>query len=37
LTQNPQKRLLLVMALGLNPLFIGPLVEGRNDVVVLAG
>ena len=36
LTQNPQKRLLLVMALGLNPLFVGPLVEGRNDVMVLS-
>jgi hypothetical protein len=36
LTQNPQKRLLLVMALGLNPLFVGPLAEGRNDVMVLS-
>jgi len=36
LTQNPQKRLLLVMALGLNALFIGPLIEGRNDVMVLS-
>ena len=36
LTQNPQKRLLLVMALGLNPLFVGPLIEGRNDVMVLS-
>jgi hypothetical protein len=36
LTQNPQKRLLLVMALGLNPLFVGPLAEGRNDVLVLS-
>jgi hypothetical protein len=36
LTQNPQKRLLLVMALGLNPLFVGPLIEGRNDVLVLS-
>jgi hypothetical protein len=36
LTRHPQKRLLLVMALGLNPLFVGPLVEGRNDVMVLS-
>jgi hypothetical protein len=36
LAQHPQKRLLLVMALGLNPLFVGPLVEGRNDVMVLS-
>ncbi len=36
LTQHPQKRLLLVMALGLNPLFVGPLVEGRNDIMVLS-
>ncbi len=36
LTQSPQKRLLLVMALGLNPLFVGPLIEGRNDVMVLS-
>jgi hypothetical protein len=36
LTQHPQKRLLLVMALGLNPLFVGPLIEGRNDVMVLS-
>jgi hypothetical protein len=28
--------LLLVMALGLNPLFVGPLAEGRNDVMVLS-
>jgi hypothetical protein len=26
----------LVMVLGLNPLFVGPLVEGRNDVMVLS-
>ncbi len=36
LTQNPQKRLLLVIVLGLNPLFVGPLIEGRNDVMVLS-
>ncbi len=36
LTQNSQKRLLLVMALGLSPLFVGPLIEGRNDVMVLS-
>jgi hypothetical protein len=36
MTQNPQKRLLLVMALGLNPLLVGPLAEGRNDVMVLS-
>jgi hypothetical protein len=36
LTPHPQKQLLLIMALGLNPLFVGPLVEGRNDVMVLS-
>jgi uncharacterized membrane protein len=36
LTQNPQKRLLLAMVLGLNPLLVGPLIEGRNDVMVLS-
>lgn len=36
LTQHPQRRLLLVMALGLNPLLVGPLIEGRNDVMVLS-
>jgi len=35
LTDDPAKRLLVAMALGLNPLFVGYFIEGRNDVIVL--
>jgi uncharacterized membrane protein len=35
LTTDPAKRLMLAMALGLNPLFTGYFIEGRNDAIVL--
>lgn len=35
LTDDPAKRLIVAMALGLNPLFVGYFIEGRNDVIVL--
>jgi hypothetical protein len=35
LTDDPAKRLILAMALSLNPLFVGYFIEGRNDVIVL--
>lgn len=35
LTPDTPRRLVLTLALGLNPLIVGPLIEGRNDVLVL--
>ncbi len=35
LTSDPTRRFALTLALGLNPLIVGPLIEGRNDVLVL--
>ena len=37
LTKNPADKLVLTIAVGLNPLFVRPIIIGMNDVAVLLG